>query len=232
MSSKTKGKETTESACCALDFTGWLIDSLGQRPAGSDASRAAADAFKEEAVQFAGRTWTEDFPVHPGAFLGWIRLMVIFYALSVVCLWIGLYLVAALLTSLGLAIMIGQFFLYHEVIDPFFPRRTGRNVLASIEPEQEARAQLIVSGHHDSAHVFNFLVHQPSLYPLRVYGGLGSSALLIIASWILTLWTAIAGEAPAWSAVAAGVLTLLLLIVVLSSGGIAVKVKKFAKEAS
>jgi aminopeptidase YwaD len=214
MTNETTVNETTDSAHRALNFTGRIIDSLGPRPAGSEASRAAADAFEAEAAPFADRTWTEDFSVHPGSFLGWIRLMVIFYSLSVLCLWLDLFLVAALLTSLGLAIMIGQFFLYREVIDPFFRRRTGRNVLASIEPEQDARGQLIVSGHHDSAHVFNFLVHQPSLYPLRVFGGLGSFALLIIASWILTLWTVIAGEAPSWSAIITGLFTLLLVIVV------------------
>ena len=75
-------------------------------------------------------------------------------------------------------------------------KRTGRNVLALVEPDQEARGQLIISGHHDSAFVFNFLVHQPSLYPLRVTGGIVTLLVLLVTGWVLTVWQAAAGAAP------------------------------------
>ena len=164
----------TTAARRALALTGALIDKLGPRPSGSEASRAAADALKAEASSYADDAWTEDFAVHPAAFLGWIRLLVIFYAVAVVLLWLQAYLLAAILTTVGMGIMIGQFFLYRELLDPFFPRRTGRNVLGQVEPAGTVRGQLIISGHHDSARIFNFLANRPSLYPLRVFGGIGA----------------------------------------------------------
>lgn len=69
----------TSSAAAALRLTGRLIDAIGPRPSGSAASRQAADALQAEAASFADRSWSEDFPVHPGAFLGWIRLLALLY---------------------------------------------------------------------------------------------------------------------------------------------------------
>jgi len=197
----------------ALDLTGRLINRFGPRPAGSDKSRKTADALKAEAEFFADAAWSEDFPVRPGAFLGWIRILVVLYIMSVAFIWVGLYLPAALLVTLGLGIMVGQFFLYRELIDRFYPRRTGRNVLASIEPAGEVRGQLIISGHHDSAHVFNFLVYQPALYPVRVMGAIGIHVLLMLVSWTLFFWQVAAGSGPAWGGIAAGLFTLLFLLV-------------------
>ena len=194
----------------ALHLTGRLIDAYGPRPSGSPASRQAADALHAEAEGFADRAWTEDFDVHPGAFLGWIRLLVLIYLAGVVLLWLDVFWMAALLATAGLAILVGQFFFYREVLDRFYPRHTGRNVLAAVEPQGEVRGQLIVSGHHDSARIFNFLANRPALYPWRVTGGLAIYALFLVTCWVLALWTLLAG-APGWSAVAAALFSVLLL---------------------
>ena len=37
---------------------------------------------------FADRVWSEDFAVHPGAFLGWIRLLVLIYIAGLALLWL------------------------------------------------------------------------------------------------------------------------------------------------
>lgn len=199
------------AARAALQLTGRLIDAIGPRPSGSAASRQAADALQAEAAQFADRAWTEDFAVHPGAFLGWIRLLVLLYIVGVALLWLEVFWLAALLATAGSAILVGQFFFYRELLDPLYPRQTGRNVLAVVEPAGEARGQLIVSGHHDSARVFNFLAHRPALYPWRVTGGLVIYVLFLLACWVLALWTVFSGAAPAWSVVVAALFSLLLL---------------------
>jgi hypothetical protein len=195
----------------ALRLAGRLIDAIGPRPSGSAASRQAADALQAEAASFADRAWSEDFAVHPAAFLGWIRLLVLLYIAGVALLWLEVFWLAALLATVGIAILVGQFFFYRELLDPFFPRQTGRNVLAVVEPAGEARGQLIVSGHHDSARIFNFLAHQPKLYPSRVTGGLAIYALFLLTCWVLALWTAASGAAPGWSTAAAALFSLLLL---------------------
>jgi aminopeptidase YwaD len=142
MENTKKATDFNAAAGRALDLTGRLIDQFGPRPAGSDKSRATADALNAEAASFADAAWSEDFPVRPGAFLGWIRILVLLYIISVVLLWFERYLPAVLLVTLGLGIMVGQFFLYRELIDRFYPRRTGRNVLASIEPVGEVKGTI------------------------------------------------------------------------------------------
>ncbi|HRY81576.1 MAG TPA: M28 family peptidase, partial [Spirochaetia bacterium] len=72
------------------------------------------------------------------------------------------------------------------------PGRTGRNVTAVLEPAGPAKRQLIVSGHHDSARVFNFYIDKPEKYSLRVYGGIGSFAVL----WIVSLAVAVLAPGP------------------------------------
>ena len=213
---------STGSASRALELVRRLIGQFGPRPAGSDASRGCAAALKEEAAAFADRTSLETFPVHPGAFLGWIRVLVVIYVLSVAGLWLEIPLVSALLVTAGLAIMLFQFFLYRETLDRFYPRRTGTNVLATLEPEGAVHGELILSGHHDSARVFTFLVHQPALYAVRVYGGIGSLVGLAAVSWALTVQALVAGDVtggfrpetlPGWGIVATIVFTVLVLLV-------------------
>lgn len=199
------------SAEAALRLADRLLDAIGPRPSGSAASRQAADALQAEAASFADRAWSEDFPVHPGAFLGWIRLLVLLYVAGVALLWLHVFWLAALLATAGIVILVGQFFFYRELLDRFYPRQTGRNVLAVVEPAGDVRGQLIISGHHDSARIFNFLAHRPALYPWRVTGGIAIYVLFLLACWALTLWTAIGGAAPIWSTAAAALFSLLLL---------------------
>ena len=194
-----------------MKMTEKLIAAVGPRPSGSVPSCQTADALKQDAAPFADRTWTENFSVHPRAFLGWIRVVVIIYLISVVLLWMEIYWLAGLLSIFGLGLIAGEFFFYRELIDRFFAASTGRNVLASIEPTGDVKGQLIISGHHDSAFVFNFLANRPSLYPARVIGGLGIYGLLIVASWGLAIWQLASGAAPTISQPIAIVFSLLFL---------------------
>lgn len=165
----------------ALGLTKRLIDRFGPRLAGGEASLGAADALAAEATLVSDRSWTEDFAVHPGSFLGFIRILVVLFLLSLPAL-VFVPSLAAALTTLGITILVLGFFLYYAVLDPFYPKRMGRNVVAVLEPRGEVRRQIVVSGHHDSAHVFTFYVDRPELFSRRVNGGIGSFALLWIAS--------------------------------------------------
>jgi hypothetical protein len=187
-----------ERARAALAYTSTLINRFGPRLAGGEACLGCADALLEAAQDHADRSSAEDFKMHPGAFLGFIRVLVVLFLLSVLALPLAPVLSAALMSA-GMAILVLEFMLYKELIDPFYPARTGRNVSAMLEPTGPVTRQLLISGHHDSARVFNFYVDQPEKYALRVYGGIGSFALL----WIASLGLSIANAAPLALAIAA-----------------------------
>ena len=162
-----------------------IIEKVGPRAPGSAESREVADMLAAEADAFSDSVRTEDFSFSPRAFLGWIRILVFAYVLALGFMWAGIYLLSSVLLLGAVTLLVFQFFMYKEVIDPFYPKSTGRNVLASLEPEGEVRGELVVSGHHDSARIFNFLVHQPKLYALRVNGGIGSLVALALTNIIL-----------------------------------------------
>ena len=167
-------------------YTEKLINKFGPRKAGSKASRDCAEELYREMNSFADKASIEDFGVHAGAFLGWIRILVLFYAVGTVLLWLNLPWITAILLFVGILIMTFEFFLYKHSIDFLYPRKTGKNVIASIEPEGEVKQQIIISGHHDSARIFNFYIHQPKLYALRVIGGIGILATVFLLSTLIS----------------------------------------------
>ncbi|MBN2879303.1 MAG: M28 family peptidase [Clostridia bacterium] len=160
-----------------------LIDTFGPREAGSESCQNCADEILGELKGFADSAEKQSFNVHTGAFLGWIRMLVVFYAIAIALLWLRLPLFAGAILLLGIIILVFQFFLYRHFIDFLFPKKTGRNVWAAVEPSGEVKRQIIISGHHDSARVFNFFIHQPKLYALRVTGGIGIFVFVCVASF-------------------------------------------------
>ena len=175
-----------ESARSALEFTARIIDSFGPRLAGTEACRKAADAIAEKAGKVCDSVSLERFAVHPGAFLGFIKVLVVFYVAAAFGL-AFLPLFSAALSTVGIVILVFGFLLYKPLLDPFFPKKEGINVIGAIEPVGEVKRQLIVSGHHDSARIFNFYVDRPELYSRRIYGGIGSVIVLWLAAITLSL---------------------------------------------
>ncbi len=167
-------------------YTEKLINKFGPRKAGSKAAQDCADELHKELNSFADEARVEEFGVHAGAFLGWIRILVFLYALGVVFLWLSMSMVTAILLFVGIIIMVFEFFLYKHAIDFLYPGKTGKNVIGVVEPTDEVKQQIIISGHHDSARIFNFYIHQPKLYALRVIGGIGILATIFLLSTVLT----------------------------------------------
>lgn len=171
-------KEYTEQV---YEETQKIIDKFGPRLAGDRASLETADYLLENFEKISDHAEKEDFYIHKGAFLGWIKILVFNYALGIVFMWLDLSFISAILLVLSIVILVLQFFLYKPLLDIFYPKRKASNVIGTIEPLKEVRQQIIVSGHHDSARIFNFLTHQPKLYSYRVTG---SIALVLFMAFV------------------------------------------------
>ncbi|MCF7833102.1 MAG: Zn-dependent exopeptidase M28, partial [Candidatus Marinimicrobia bacterium] len=182
----TNFKQMTDNV---FDYTQKLIDKFGPRKAGSKASRDCAEELYNEMKSFADEARVEEFTVRAGAFLGWIRILVLLYSAGTALLWLNKPGIASGLLFIGIVIMIFQFFLYKHAIDFLYPKKTGKNVIGSVEPEGDVKQQVIISGHHDSAPIFNFNIYQPKLYALRVVGGVG----ILFAIFLLSAIVAITG---------------------------------------
>ena len=171
----------------AMDLTKEVTTRWNARLAGSEACLACGDYLKEKLATFCDHTDSQEFELRPGAFLGYIRINIILFFLSLIALYVQYIGLATALASLALLITVLEFFIYKEFVDFLFPLKKGQNVFGGIEPSGEVKQQIIISAHHDSAHIFNFLEKEPASYVRRVVGGTLSQFMLFLFTWLLFL---------------------------------------------
>ncbi|MGI6433124.1 MAG: M28 family metallopeptidase [Sphaerochaetaceae bacterium] len=168
----------------ALDLVSRLINDHGSRLSGTDACRKTAHRLSEELKKSCDSVALESFDIHPDAFLGWIKILVVLYPVALVFSWLSVGLLSFMLMGSSLTIMVLQFFFYKEVLDRFYPQAEGINVYGVIEPQQKVKNTVVFSGHHDSAKIFTLYLDKPHLYLLRISIGLGSIVALTLLSLI------------------------------------------------
>ena len=166
-----------------LSETDNIINKYGPRLAGTKASLDTADYLYNDGLNYSDSMHKENFDVHKGAFFGWINLIVFFYVLGFISFLLGYTLITIGFGVLSLIVLYFQFIRYMPLIDFLFPKKPARNVYGIIEPKDEVKQQVIISGHHDSAPIFNFFIHQPKLYGLRVTG----SILLVVLGLVISV---------------------------------------------
>ena len=92
----------------------------------------------------------ESFKEHPGAFFGWI-----YFTITMVLLAIAIFfycpLASIILIVIGLAIVMVEFGVYKQCVDPFFPEKTGHNVTAIKSCNGEVKRRILFNGHADAA---------------------------------------------------------------------------------
>ncbi len=177
----------------AISMVSDLIDRYGSRLTGSDSCTHTAHELASSLEGLCDRVERETFSLHPEAFLGWIRILVAVYPVALLFLFLSFPLLGFLLAGGGLTIMIFEFFLYREVIDPWYPEVSAVNVYGVLNPKEEVHDTIVFSGHHDSARVFNFFTHKPHLYLIRVGAGLGAYVLLVLIAFLQTVQELIGG---------------------------------------
>lgn len=167
-----------------------IIDLFGPRLAGNKSALDTGDYIFDSINEFADDAGKEEFHLYQGAFLGWIRILVFNYLLALIFLWVGYAYISFILLLMSVIVLVLQFFLYLPLLDKFYPKKKGKNVYGKIEPKNEVKQQIIVSGHHDSARIFNFFIKQPKLYNLRTTGSIALVIILALVSLIsfLTPW--------------------------------------------
>jgi len=151
-----------------LAFAGKIIDECGPRLSGSPACRRAAHLVADELKAHCDCVNIEEFAVYPEAFRALLKAAVVIYTLSAFLLWFDYLLLAFTGFVLVAFLVVGQIFFYRQIFEPFCKKMRGYNVFGIIEPAGEAKQQIIISGHHDSAHVFNFLRRYQKLYAFRI----------------------------------------------------------------
>ena len=145
-----------ESANYSVRTIKSICKNIGPRAPGSESEKKAQEFIKGELQSCCETVTIEEFPVHPNAFLGWVRICALLMSLSAIAFNFGFGLVALLLTLLAISLVIGEFVLYKQMLDPFYKKKISRNVIGIRNPSGELKRRIIFSGHCDSSKEWTF----------------------------------------------------------------------------
>ena len=166
-------KDFDSLAAQCIAETDRLVRANGPRLAGSNASRRTAQALAGELSTFCDDSGLETFTAHPDSFFGYMKLLPPLYLAGMAALYLPrpFAFVAILLLVLGLAMMVSVFWLYRHSFDRLFRPASCVNAWGVVEPAGEARRQLVLSGHHDSASIMRIFQGPFSRFTGPILGG-------------------------------------------------------------
>jgi hypothetical protein len=143
----------------AVQIILYIVGRVGPREPASPAEYAAQQIWFDEMSKYCDAVNLEPFTVRPGCLMAWVYL-----AGGCMILAIFLYnfkqrLLSFLLTSIALILLIFEFVLYKEFIDPLYPAKQSVNCVGIIKPVGEVKRRIILCGHADSMYEwwYNYL---------------------------------------------------------------------------
>ena len=172
----------------ALKLTNEIIDLYGPRLSGSESCLKAAKHLHKELNKYCDAAYIEDFILHPGAFMGFIKVCIVCFLIGTVfvafnCLFLSLCSIA-----FGVMSLVFEYIFYFHFLDRFYPSKKGTNVHGVIEPDGEVKQNVILSGHHDSVHIFNFYYDNPEMYMIREIRGFLIIIIFFVIMVVLNIW--------------------------------------------
>lgn len=133
-----------------------VCKTFDKRGSGSEGEKQAQEYFAKHMESVSDEVAIEPFSLHPAAFYGWIIV-------SVLCMFAGILIynfwmpiIALPLLIFSVSCIIFEFLMYKQYLDPFFPKKESRNVIARHKPTGEIKKRVIFSGHSDAAHEWTF----------------------------------------------------------------------------
>lgn len=160
-----------------------IITRFGGRPSGSAAERDAQYHVADGLRAYCDQVAVEEFEAPMGAHFGALKIFSLAYVLTLVLYWIHAE-TAAVLGLLNALFFMGHFVTYRHWLDFLFRKQQSYNVIGDIEPQGEAHSTLIIAGHIDSVHEFQWW------YRFK-QGGIVMTFLASISLLLLGLYTGI-----------------------------------------
>lgn len=159
--------QKAESAKFMEDEITHIIKNFEKRQPGSAGEKQAIDYMAEQLKEYGcDVVKVEPFKLNPGAFMGWIYISITLLLAAVALyfagvVWSALWaqIVSLCLCGIGVFIFMGEFFLYKQIVDPFFREKTSHNITAIKKPAGEVKRRIFINGHPDAANEFRFHYH-------------------------------------------------------------------------
>jgi len=135
----------------------------GPRPPCSEAERKSHQMMQRELEPCCDEVRVESFKAAPKAFLGWVRMSVLFgiaaaaaYILAVYTDLFNLAWISAALLGFSVLSMLLEFLFYRQFLDVLLPKKESQNVVGIQKPSGEIKRRLILCGHADSSYEWSF----------------------------------------------------------------------------
>lgn len=173
-----------------------MCQSIGPRPSGTESERKAQEHLVSEMKTCCDKAATEDFKMSKYAFMAWVPIAGIFAIISMICNFFGVAIVPVVLISFALVMVLFEFLVYKEFLDPVFPKSIACNAVGVRSPKGEVKQRIVFCGHTDSAYEWTFTYYggKALLFGASIYAVVG---LLFV--FVIGIISLVMGEnAPSW----------------------------------
>jgi hypothetical protein len=179
MANKTQPRkfDLKRAARYVMDSTKRIIETYGPREPGGESERKAQDSILEELKQYSDEARIEPFTLAPKAFLGFLPVATTLLIASALA-YAKIPMLAFALSCTALGVILLEFVLYRQFLDPFFPKRTSHNVYAIRKAYGKSKRRIILSGHVDSAYEMRYNLIGRSA--LMIAGALGAISMIYL----------------------------------------------------
>jgi aminopeptidase YwaD len=179
-----------------LKKTDSIINAFGPRLPGSDACIQVAGQLKKEYAKYCDKVDENNYTQYPDSFFYMPFVIALTYILgSFLCCFHDFLFLSILIYFMGLVYLINQFIFFRDTFDRLFEKHAGRNVFGIIEPSVSPKQQIIISSHHDSPYICNFLTGHQKLYSFRLVLPMAFYLYALLTSILLTVSKAISKNA-------------------------------------
>lgn len=190
-----------------MDYIKYITDGIEytcknhkRRTAGAESVKTAQADMAEAMKDYVDEIRTQQFDMHPQAFIGSIPLDALISLIACGLFLYGVYsskfwpfIVSLILTITTATIIIVEYILFKPFTDKLYPKRTGQNLYMVRKAKNTPKRRIILCGHADAAYEMPVLKHFPT--PL-VYLCIGSAFLYWVVNFMFC-YLALANFLPA-----------------------------------
>lgn len=189
-----------------MDYIKYITDGIEsicknhkRRSAGYESVKTAQAQMAEEMKDYVDEIRTQQFEIHPRAFIGSIPLDAFISLIACGFFVTGvytdkgfLYIVSLVLTIITATIIIVEYVLFQPLTDKLYPKLTGQNLYMVRKAKNTPKRRIILCGHADAAYEMPVLKHFPTIL---IYLCIGSAFLFWAVNFIFC-YLALAGFLP------------------------------------
>ena len=159
-----------------MDYIRYITDGIKtvclnhkRRTAGAETVRSAEAWMAESMKDCVDEIRTQQFEIHPQAFLASVPLEAFLCMIACALFLVGVYagrawayMVSLVFMITAMMVLIAEYALYRQPMDPFYPAHTGQNLYMVRRAKGTSKRRIILCGHADAAYEMPLLKYFPA----------------------------------------------------------------------